>query len=193
MGPVLACTAARHYRLRGTRGDPLFRLAVRTRPPHAVLRAAERHFGLRPFDYASSAQDTDASRRLGLRPGRLVTGELQHGQRDTPREFDRLAAAANVRVILRAHVAELLADSQIPGRIAGARALVAPDTPLTVKARLTVLARAESVMRGCFSSGTPITPRALVTSTTSWDASSWSTLRSARALSSPAIRVARTT
>ena len=84
---------------------------------------AERHFGLRPFDYALSAQDTDASRKLGLRPGRLVTGELQHGQRDYPREFDRLAAAANVRVILRAHVAELLADSQIPGRIAGARAL----------------------------------------------------------------------
>lgn len=101
---------------------------------------AERHFGLRPFDYASSAQDTDASRRLGLRPGRLVTGELQHGQRDYPREFDRLAAAANVRVILRAHVAELLADSQIPGRVAGVRALIARDTPLTVKARLTVLA-----------------------------------------------------
>ena len=40
---------------------------------------AERYFGLRPFDYAATTRETDASRRLTVRPGRLVTGELQHG------------------------------------------------------------------------------------------------------------------
>jgi choline dehydrogenase-like flavoprotein len=101
---------------------------------------AERYFGLRPFDYAATTKETDASRRLTVRPGRLVTGELQHGEIVYAREFDRLAAAADVQVILRAHVAELIADGQVSGRIGGARALIAPGRSLTIKARLTVLA-----------------------------------------------------
>ena len=101
---------------------------------------AERYFGLRPFDYAATTTETDASRRLTVRPGRLVTGELQRGKIVYARELDRLAAAPDVSVILRAHVAELIADGQVPGRIGGARALTAPDRSLSIKARLTVLA-----------------------------------------------------
>jgi choline dehydrogenase-like flavoprotein len=101
---------------------------------------AEQYLGLRPFDYAATTRETDASRKLTVRPGQLVTGQLQHGQIAYPREYDRLAAAPDVQVILRAHVAELIADGQTPGRIGGARALIAPDTSVTVKARITVLA-----------------------------------------------------
>ena len=54
---------------------------------------AEGYFGLRPFDYAATTRETDASRRLTVRPGRLVMGELQHGQMAYDREYDRLAAA----------------------------------------------------------------------------------------------------
>lgn len=101
---------------------------------------AERYFGLRPFDYAATTRETDACLRLTVRPGRLVTGELQHGNIVYAREYDRLALAADVQVFLRAHVAELIADDRSPGRIGGARALIAPDRSVTVKARLTVLA-----------------------------------------------------
>ncbi len=101
---------------------------------------AEQHFGLRPFDYAATTRETDASRRLTVRPGRLVIGELQHGQMAYPQEYDRLAAASDAQIILRAHVTELIADGQIPGRIGGARALIAPGRSVTVKARITVLA-----------------------------------------------------
>jgi choline dehydrogenase-like flavoprotein len=103
-------------------------------------KRAEGYLGLRPFDYAATTQKTDASLKLGLRAGRLVTGELQHGAVVYDREYDRLAAAADVHVILNAHVAELIRDERAPGRIAGARALVTRERSFTVNARITVLA-----------------------------------------------------
>jgi choline dehydrogenase-like flavoprotein len=103
-------------------------------------RRAEKYFGLRPFDYAATTQETDASHKLAVRPGRLVTGELQHGQLVYEREYDRLAVAPDVQVILNVHVAELLADALNPGRIGGVRALTAPGRSTIVKSRLTVLA-----------------------------------------------------
>jgi choline dehydrogenase-like flavoprotein len=101
---------------------------------------AERYFGLRPFDYAATTRETDASLELPLRPGRLVVGALQHGQLVYAREYDRLAAAADVQVVLGAHVVELTRDSRDPARVAGARALLASGRSVTVKARITVLA-----------------------------------------------------
>jgi choline dehydrogenase-like flavoprotein len=103
-------------------------------------KRAEEYFGLRAFDYSATTRETDASLRLGLRAGRLVTGELQHGAIGYDREYDRLAAAGDVQVILNAHVAELIRDDRTPGRIAGARALVTRERSFTVDARVTVLA-----------------------------------------------------
>ncbi len=103
-------------------------------------RRAEQYFALRPFDYEATTRETDAASRLGVRPGQLVTGELQHGDIVYGREHDRLAAADDVQVILRAHVAELVGDDRDSGRIAGARALAARDSSFTVNARVTVLA-----------------------------------------------------
>ena len=101
---------------------------------------AEQYFGLRPFDYAATTRETDASHKLPVRPGRLVTGELRHGRLVYERDYDRLAAAADVQVVLNSHVAELISDSLRPGRIGGVRALTAPGRTATVRARLTVLA-----------------------------------------------------
>jgi choline dehydrogenase-like flavoprotein len=101
---------------------------------------AERYFGLSPFDYQATTRDTDASRRLPVRPDRLVTDELQHGDIVYAREYDRLAAAPDVKVVLRAHVAELIGDVRVSGRIGGVRALTAPGRSVSVNARLTVLA-----------------------------------------------------
>ena len=99
---------------------------------------AERLLGLEPFDYEAGTAERDASRLLPVRAGRLVLGELRHGHADYRRAYERLAAAGDVRVILGAHVGELL-----PGgadAVAGVRAWVAPRRAFTVRAKVTVLA-----------------------------------------------------
>jgi choline dehydrogenase-like flavoprotein len=100
---------------------------------------AERYFGLAPFDYDAPASSSDLSSKLPVRQGRLVGGELQHGACDYGRELEHFAAT-DVRIVLGAHVSELLADEKTPDRIAGVRAFVAPGTSITVRAGVTVLA-----------------------------------------------------
>jgi choline dehydrogenase-like flavoprotein len=94
--------------------------------------------GLGPFT-SSGDDDEDLAAQLPVRPGRLLLGAMRIGYATFARHFDHLATANDVRLILNAHVAELLADEN--GRsVDGVRAVCQPGRSFSVRARLVVLA-----------------------------------------------------